>query len=655
MTTASFERLFTPLRIRDVEIPNRFAAAGLGWSWTGLGASPTVPGPGLARFWGMRAAGGLGLIISEPQSVHPTSTASPQVVENTSDAVIEPYRAITQAVHEHGTKIVAHLNHIGHLGNGGYRSTPLWAPSEVRAPMGTSFPAGGGVLPHAMTADEVAEVIEGFAAAAARDIDAGFDGIEINAAEGYLLAEFLSPVTNRRSDQYGGSAEGRQRFLMEVIAAVRDRIGPGPLLGVRIGTDDHLEGGLGVDDVREIAGVVSRAGAVDYLSTTPGFVPHMGSEPGAFSELAAAAKGASGLPVLYMGWTDGPETAERLLEAAVCDLVGVSRATLADPELPRRAQAGELDRIRPCIACNQSCTTMGTTCIVNPMSAAIVMMPAAAAGGAAADASDRKKLLVIGGGPAGMQAASLLAERGHSVTLWEREQSVGGQLRVAAQAPHRERIGAFADYLERELERTGVAVETGRRATADDVRAFGADAVVIATGGFAHVPRVPGVDQPHVTDVRAILSGDAELGERVLIVLARAEHRYQGLTAAEFVAAQEKQVRVVTNAHFAGDLWDERGRLDTYQRLARFGVEFTPLVELVAIREHEAEMRNVYSLEPVTFEVDTIVLAYGDDADSALLAELERDGPPLLCAGDVVAPRDINGAIRDAYLLGMQT
>jgi hypothetical protein len=141
----------------------------------------------------------------------------------------------------------------------------------------------------------------------------------------------------------------------------------------------------------------------------------------------------------------------------------------------------------------------------------------------------------------------------------------------------------------------------------------------------------------------------------VLIVLARAEHRYQGLTAAEFAAAQEKQVRVATNAHFAGDLWDDRGRLDTYQRLARFGVEFTPLVELVAIREHEAEMRNVYSHEPVTFEVDTIVLAYGDDADSALLAELERDGPPVLRAGDVVAPRDINGAILDAYQLGMQT
>jgi pyruvate/2-oxoglutarate dehydrogenase complex dihydrolipoamide dehydrogenase (E3) component len=232
---------------------------------------------------------------------------------------------------------------------------------------------------------------------------------------------------------------------------------------------------------------------------------------------------------------------------------------------------------------------------------------------------------------------------------------VGGQLRAAARAPHRERIATLADYLERELERTGVTTKLGRSATLDDVRAFGADEVIVATGARGHLPDVPGADLPSVVDPRAVLNGDLnQLGDRVLVVIARADHRFQGLTVAEFIAAQGREVRVVTDAHFAGDHWDARTRLDSYRRLARLDVEFTPMVELVAIREDQVEMRNVYSYEPITFAADSVVLSYGDDAESGLLAELRALNVPVHSVGDVVAPRDFQAAFRDAATVTAQ-
>ncbi|MDP6607281.1 MAG: FAD-dependent oxidoreductase, partial [Dehalococcoidia bacterium] len=469
-------------------------------------------------------------------------------------------------------------------------------------------------------------------------------GVELNAAEGFLIAEFLSPLTNHRDDAYGGSVEARRLFLTQLISAVRERIGAEPLLGVRIGTDSYLEDGLTADDIGPLATAIGATGAVDYLSTTPLHLPHMGQQPGAFSELANAARGA-GLPVIYFGWVDGPETAESLLETGICDLVGMSRATLADLDLPKKARAGETETIRPCIACNQTCLTLGSLCLLNPRLSG--MEPGMNGAGTA----EARKVLIVGGGPAGIEAACLLASRGHGVTLWERDDELGGQLRVAARAPHRERIANLADYYERELDRCGVTVELERSATVDDVRAFGPDAVVVATGAFGHIPDTLGVDQPHVTDVRSILRGFVEPGEHTVVVLGRAEHRFQGLTVAEFIAARGKSVHIVTDAFFAGDLWDEPTRLDTMRRLNEFGAEFSTMSELVQISEHDIEIRNRYSLEPTTLEADTVVLAYGDDADSNLLAELEAGELAVYSIGDVVAPRDLQGAVRDANLL----
>ncbi len=641
-----FERLFSQGRIRDVELRNRVATAAIGWDWAGP-IGDAKPPAWLAPYWGGRAAGGVGLIVAEPQSVHATSTPGPQVIENGSDEIIDAYRPVAEAVHATGATIIAHLNHAGHLGGTAYRNTPLWAPSAVRAPMGTVFPSGGGVIPHAMSEAEIAETVEAFAEAARRMVSAGYDGIEVNAAEGYLLAQFLSPVTNRRSDSYGGHPEARRRLLVEVVAAVRERIGDA-LLGVRIGTDDHLEGRFGVDDVAALAAALAQTGVVDYLATTPHVPPPIGSEPGAGSDLTQAAKEASGLPVIYMGWIDTPATAESLLEAGVCDLVAMPRATLADPEWVGKVQRGKVESIRPCIACNE-CLIAGTACVINATAGPLYQLRAGSS-----DEATAKRVLVIGGGPAGVEAACRLSERGHEVVLWERKDGLGGQLPLAATAPQRERLNALTAYLEQAVDAAGVTVELGREATVDGVKAFAPEAVVVATGAGSHIPDLPGMAQPHVSDVRSVLSGDVDTGDRVMVVLARADHRYQGLSAAEFLAAQGKSVLVVTNAHFAGDQWEETNRLEAYRRLARLGVEFTAMVELVAVRENEVELRSVYSLESQTLEVDSVVLSYGDQANNALLNELEGElTVPVLGAGDVVAPGDLQAAFRDGALASL--
>lgn len=645
MASGSFPELFAPFAIRDIQIQNRIVATGLGWNWAGLDDHANVPLPLLATFWGRRAAGGLGLIISEPQSVHPTSTPTPRIIENTSDRIIEPYRLVTAAVHEHGTRILAHLNHNGLLGGTGLHSLPLWAPSAVAAPLGSTFPPGGGVIPHAMDRDQIAEIVEAFAAAAERAIRGGFDGVDLNAGEGYLIGEFLSPLTNQRDDQYGGSQENRHRFLLEIVAAVRNRIGEGPIVGVRLGPEHHLEGGMTVDQAVAVAAVLATGGQVDLLTSTPGYVPIMGDEPGVGSEIAKRLGEASALPVVYTGWVDGPGTAESLLAAGVADLIGMSRATLADIELPLKARAGRPDEIRPCIACNQVCTTEGSACVVNPALARAATDPVPSG-----PAERPKKILVIGGGPAGVETALQLAAVGHDVTLWEREQEVGGALRIAARAPFRGRLAALADFHQRALEQAGVDVVLNREATADRALSLGADVIVLATGGMGRRPAVPGLDQPHVTDVRSLMRGFVEPGQEVLVILGDAEHRFQGLTVAEFVAAQGKNVHVLTDAFVAADLWDQTTRIETHRRLLRMGAQITPMMELMAIREHEVDVRNRYSLAETTLEADTVVLAFGDDANSALLAELQAGAgdTTVLSVGDVVAPRDIRAAIRDA-------
>ncbi len=646
------EQLLSVANVGPLSVRNRMVFSAPGLAYAGLDENANRPTPELVAYWESLARGGVGLLITEPQSVHPTSTPNPRTVENRSDEVIPLLRDVADAVHDRGAKLIGHLWHAGFLGATGYRNLPLWAPSAVRAPMGALVPAGGGSIAYAMTRDDVQEVIEAFAAAARRLAEATFDGVEINAANGFLLAEFLSPKVNLRADEYGGGLENRCRLVIAVQEAVRKAVGPGLAVGLRISADPYIEPGLLDSDLPELARHLSRSAHPDYLNVMPALLPDASVPQGVGADIARAVRRASGIPVIYNGWLATAEGAESLLVGGDIDLVGMTRALLADPQLPSKAQtAGGSTQIRACIACNQTCSggAMGMGALATPY---CLLNPAPADAARLVPRKDGagETVLVIGGGLAGLEAARLAAARGYAVTLWEQDDDIGGQLRSVANAPQRGTFREAVEFYRRELLALGVDVEFGREATVEEVMAVDPDAVVVATGSTPAMPawfqsRDGSAGAP--TDVRAVLSGTAEVGKRVVIAMAQVDHGYQAIPVAEMLADRGHEVTVVSPALEPCINQDFFTSENAYRRILRKGVRFLTTTEVVGMRSGEVQTRNVYTQQAGTLPADSLVVSYGGVANDSLLGQLQDARRNVLAAGDCVSPRDIAGAISD--------
>ncbi|MGH7787456.1 MAG: NAD(P)-binding protein, partial [Candidatus Binatia bacterium] len=456
-----YEHLFRPLRIGPVTARNRIV---FGAHFTMFSEPAAVYGePGfygarLGRYLADRARGGAGLIIAGQAQVHPTTAY--QMPNNAAawlPEAVPHFRALTDAVHAHGVPVFLQLAHNGGVNMGPWSKLPAWSASEV---------ANSLEPPKPLEAAEIAEVIAAFAGSAAHAAAGGFDGIELHAAHGYLLHEFLSPRSNRRGDAYGGSLENRMRLTVEVLEAVRAAVGPARAVGVRLVGDEELgDGGLGPADAAAIAARLEARGLVDFLDVSVGvsglgmvrplYVPH------AFATYAARAVKAAvaHTPVFTVHRIVAPDEAEAIVAAGDADAVTVVRALIADPEWAAKAQAGTAATIRRCTGCNQGCygnLTQGLpiTCVTNPA----VGRDGALGLGTLAAAARRKRVVVVGGGPAGLEAAWVAAARGHAVILLERAARLGGKIQLARRLPGREEIGDFADWRAGECARRGVDV-----------------------------------------------------------------------------------------------------------------------------------------------------------------------------------------------------
>ena len=513
--------------------------------------------------------------------------------------------------------------------------------------------------PHVMSLADIAEYVEEYRYSATRAREAGLDGIELHLNHDDMLEWFLSPLTNDRTDAYGGSLENRARFAVESLRAVRDAVGSELTVGVRFKLREEMPGGYDESGGVEVAQLLEATGLVDYLHAVvgspwgdPSYIQSQYYGPAQWAELAGRVRKAVSLPVVYAGRVNTVEVAEQVLAAGHADVVGMARAYLAERDLLTKARTGRAIEIRPCVGGNdcisrQYAEGLPFGCAVNPHVKTEVSGRWGLDGwGVAALARD---LLVVGGGPAGLELAALAAESGHRVRLWEAADRLGGQLATAAQAPTFERYAEYLAWQSARLDQLGVDVRLGVRASADDVVAAGADVVAVATGARPHRPALPGVDLPHVLDAAAVLEG-ATVGARVLVI-ARDDH-LPPLTVADLLSGRGHDVTLVYGAAQPGQLLGRYILGGILARLHRRGVAFRHLEEVRAIRPDGVDVRHVYTFEPSALDgFDSVVLACGADSDATLYGELVGRVPELHVLGDAYAPRRLSFATRQAYAL----
>ncbi|MGP4015063.1 mycofactocin system FadH/OYE family oxidoreductase 2 [Saccharopolyspora sp. 5N708] len=635
--------LFSPLRIGPVTVGNRivFSAHLTNYAQDGL------PSEQHAAYYAARAAGGAGLVITEEHSTHPTDWPYEKLIHGFRPSVVPGYRRITEAVHAHGVPIFAQLNHNGGQASSMYSRLPVWAPSAVPDPMFRE-------VPKAIDTGEIAEVVAGYGTVAGHCAEGGFDGVELQCSHSSIVRGFLSPATNKRTDAYGGSLANRARILLEIIDAVRDALGPDRALGVRLCGDELIEGGTTIDEAVEVARMVADTGKVDYINTSIGVATStlymieasMAIPPGYALFISNAIRRAVDLPVVGVGRIKDPLQAERALEEGHCDLVGVVRGQIADPDFAAKARSGYRSDIRTCLSCNQECVgRMGLNrwlgCIENPRTgreSVSLPMP-----------RKRRRVLVVGGGPAGLQAASTAAERGHHVTLFEREQATGGQVAVAATVPSRAEFLDVVRNLRAECERHGVDVKTGVAATAEMLRAEHPDAVVLATGARPQ-PVHWAVDG--VVDVRDVLEGRAAPEGDVLVVDELGFH--QASSVAELLADRGCRVQISTPGMVVCQDLGVTLDMETFNvRAHAKGIEQrTDEVVMSASAEPTGVVLQILKHTTATLaeaRFDWVVCATHQSPADELWQELKQAPFEVHRIGDCVAPRRAHAAVVEGH------
>jgi len=637
-----FPHLFRPLRIRGCTLKNRIMSTGHD---TTLPVDGTVNAE-LVAYQEARARGGVGLIVLQVSGVHETARYTNHVLMATSDAAIEGYRRVAEAVHRHGTVLFGQLFHPGREiaeADGGLLSV-AYAPSSVP---NERFR----VMPRPLKPAMIASIVQGYGDAARRMQTAGFDGVEIVASHGYLPAQFLNPRVNLRVDAYGGDLDGRLRFLREVIADIRAKVTDGFVVGLRISGSEVDEQGLAENEVLEA--VTHLSDTIDYVHITLGTSASLGgaihiAPPMTFTTAyvvphAARIKERVRIPVFVTGRINQPQDAEAAIAGNHADVCGMTRALICDPDMPNKAARGAPEDIRACIACNQACIGhfhkgYPISCIQNPVSGRELRF------GTLPQASPRKKVMIVGGGPAGMKAAVIATQRGHSVTLYEAERRLGGQALLAQMLPGRAEFGGLITNLERELELAGVQIHKGQRVDRAMIAAAAPDVVLIATGAKPYRPDFPQEGALQIVDAWQVLRNQGTLGQSVVVIDWRAD--WIGIGIAEHLAQQGRSVRLAVSGTAAGESLPLYVRDHSAASLHKLGVKVLPYMRLYGSDADSVYLQHVSGGEAVVIEkVDALVLCTGHTPVDELSDTIEDLAIDIRIIGDAASPRTAEEAV----------
>lgn len=645
----TYENLFQPLRIGNCTVPNRIARTA---------HSTGTSGNDLITYHEERAKNGLGLTIIEIAGVQQNSATSIPVF---TDRVLPFYRELSERMHTYGTKVFQQLWHGGAAY--GRAGQPISA-SAVPAP-------SVNIVPKPMSTAMIAETVAAFAAAAARCREGGLDGVELHGAHGYLIGQFLSPATNLRDDEYGGSLENRTRFVVEILRAIRSEVGAGFPVGVRLSGTDFIEGGIDAAEASAIATHLEPL--VDFLDISMGsywrfhkFLSTLDDPLGYEIPTSEQITRSLRVPTIVTGRIMTLDHAVHLVDSGVADMVSMVRAMVADPYLIKKSREGREAEIRPCIGTSMGCvaqlmTTGRLQCVVNVAAG----KEANVAFETPAPAAVRKKVLVIGGGPAGLEAARTAALRGHEVHLYEMTPHLGGQLRIAASAPHRADLAALTSFLAAEILRLGVQIHLRVPVDPDFVVAQRPDAVIVATGstprrnGFQlsspSIP-VPGGSLPHVFTVWDVLGFGANptIGRQAVVFDDTAT--FEAISATDALLRAGAKVTVVSRLEQLGATipYPPATVEASRERLLGAGVAFIPSMALREVTPTHVIVRGIGNDLVRSLAADTVVIATYHEPNSDIAQYLRNAGLEVYLVGNVTGTDTIQAAVHGAAAIARE-
>lgn len=644
-----FHNLLSPIKIGPKTLRNRVLITG---HVPGIADQGRI-GDAYIAYQRTKARGGAGLQITGSSQIHRTGSVggTGRAINNLLDGIVDDYKRLSDAVHAEGGAMLVQLGHSAAVVDYGDIGQPLWAPSPVASNLLRQ-------VPHELNQDEIDELTESYGATTAKVRVGNMDGVEILGAFGYLPSAFFSPLSNKRTDRYGGSVENRVRFAIETASACRTAAGSELIVGMRIPGDEMVAGGLDNDDLVEIAGLLAASGDLDYLNVVAGNsydrimrFEHWPASPaphGQFVPLAEAIRKTVDIPVFVTGRITDPAMAEAVIRDGKADMVGMTRAHISDPDLVSKIMAGAVDDIRPCVGANvciaQAMSGKPVRCFHNHMAAREHEL------GDLEPASSPKRVAVIGGGPAGMEAARVAAERGHQVTLYERGGKLGGQLALWAKSPFAREFAKSISWFERQLARSQVRVELGCSLNTDDVARLDADAIVLCTGSQP-APREP-IAGDHSSSVLVATPASVleEMPRNVKhAVIADEGGGRNGLAAAEVLCEAGIKVTIVSTDSAIAEMIDGTVRTQLYRYLLERDAVFRPMEAVDGLDGSTVVTRNIYTGQTGSIgPVDLLVDWRGNRVEDTLAGAAHATGKDVHVVGDCMAPRSVYIAIAEA-------